>query len=327
MPAIDEEILRDLMHRATGDLHARPGVAAGVAAGRRRTVRRTRVLSVAAAGVAAGTAIGMVVATTGGPARHHPAQRIVLTSAQRTLRHLSVVAASSPRHARRYVVFSELSTGYKRTTIIDARNGDVWTYQSGRGVPARLPVYRHDSPTLAQLAAYPTGLRALRALLVRQARHDLTVGLRAEIAAIRQRHAKDARKVIATLRASVPKETRDDMVFSQTAYLLWNPLVEAPLRSALFKLLAATPGVVVNAHAKDSTGRPAVEISRFEKAASYTDAIFESPDASRVLETASIHPATKPHDGLPGEAAYTLSDTYLSITWISKLPAKSPYAK
>jgi hypothetical protein len=106
---------------------------------------------------------------------------------------------------------------------------------------------------------------------------------------------------------------------------LWNPLVSPSLRSALFKVLAATPGVVVNAHARDDINRPAVEISRFDKQANYNNAVYESPDGSRVLETASIHPAAKHSDGLPGEKAYTLSDIYLKIHSTNRLPTKNPY--
>src|SRR6185437_13780353 len=117
------------------------------------------------------------------------------------------------------------------------------------------------------------------------------------------------RQVLKELKKSEPPETRDNMIFSQAAYLLWNPLVDPALRSALFKVLATTPGIVVNDHAHDSIGRAAVEISRYDKQYNYTNAIFESPDASRVLETASIHPPTKPGNGLPGEAGYSLNDT------------------
>ena len=46
---------------------------------------------------------------------------------------------------------------------------------------------------------------------------------------------------------------------------------------------------------------------------------------SRVLETASIHPATPARDGLPAEASYQLSDTYLSIRWTNTRPIRNPY--
>src|SRR5690242_15252507 len=41
-----------------------------------------------------------------------------------------------------------------------------------------------------------------------------------------------------------------------------DPLVGPQLRSALYKVLADTPGVRVDSHARGDLGRPAVEISR-----------------------------------------------------------------
>ena len=94
--------------------------------------------------------------------------------------------------------------------------------------------------------------------------------------------------------AGQPKETSDDWAFSQAAMTLWNPAISPALRSALFKVIAATPGVVVNSHARDSLGRPAVEISRYDPQAKYTEAVFEAPDATRVLETSSLDRPPRP---------------------------------
>jgi hypothetical protein len=63
---------------------------------------------------------------------------------------------------------SEIQDNYKRTSVIDSLTRDTWTYQQGAGVPAELPVARHDSPTQAQFAAMPTDPAALRALLISQ---------------------------------------------------------------------------------------------------------------------------------------------------------------
>ena len=329
MPSIDEDLLGDLMHRATSDLHASPAVAAGIAARSRRAHVRTRALGAGAAGVAVATAVGVAVATSAtSAAPAAPVTGIRLTAAQRTLTHLSLTAATEPaRHGGRYVEMAELQGKIQRTTIIDAKTGDAWTYQAGPGVPATLPVDRHGSPTSAQLAGYPTGMHALRSLLVAQATHDLKVGLHAELAMLRKKDPQHYKQVKRELLASVPKETRSDQIFSQAAYLLWNPLVGPSLRSALFKVLAATPGIIVNAHATDRIGRTAIEISRFDKAANYTEAIFESPDGAMVLETVSLHPATPAHDGLAAERSYSEDDTYLTISWHNKLPASTPYRK
>ncbi len=332
MPAIDEDVLHDLMHRATSDLHASPAIAAGITASRRRRHLRTRILGGTATGVAAAAAIAVALTSAGTAARPgHPAHPvalppITLTAAQLTLTHLSVVAAAGQQPAGRFVVMAELQGQDKRTTIIDSKTGDEWTFQSGSGIPSTFPVSRHGSPTQAELAAYPTALAPLRSFLIAQARHDQAVGIRAMLNQAK-RFPKRLREIKRSLRVSDPKETPNDLVFSQAAYLLWNPVVVPALRSALFKVLAATPGVVVKAHASDSIGRPAIEISRFDPQANYTEAIFESPDASSVLETVSIHPATAAQNGLPAEASYSLNDTYLSITRTSTRPAKDPYTK
>jgi hypothetical protein len=180
---------------------------------------------------------------------------------------------------------------------------------------------RHASPTGAQFAAYPTRLAALRRLLISQARQEQAQALRFELSAIKRKDRGHVRQAERTLRASQPQETSSDLVFSQAVSVLWNPVISPSLRSALLRLLAATPGVAVNSHATDSVGRAAVEISRYDSAANYTEAVFEAPDATNVLETSSIHPATPAKNGLPAQAAYSLSDTYLSITRSSSRPA------
>lgn len=331
MPTLDEDIVRDLLHRATEDLHAPPRISAGALSWQHRR-RRTRALGIAVTGVAAVTAVATVTALAGGggaatrPGR--PAgSAIRLTAAQQTLNQLSAAAAARTARppAGRYVVMAELQGPDKRTTVIDSKTGDVWTFQSGRGIPAELPEAKYGSPTEAELAAYPTSPAALRTQLIAQAKQQQAQGIKAMLAQLAKSHDPKARQKARIVRSSQPTLTSDDWAFSQAAYLLWNPLVPAPLRAALFKVLASTPGVVVNSHARDSLGRAAVEISRYDRAADYTDAIFESPDASRVLETTSIHPATPAHDGLPAEASYQLSDTYLSITWTSSRPTRNPY--
>ncbi len=331
MPAIDEDLLSDLMHRATRDLHAPAAVCAGIVTSHRRRGARNRVIGASAAALAAITAVGVVAATSGTTDRHRPVAlpKIELTAAQRTLNHLSLAAARAKASDQtgRYVVMPELEGKDKRTTIMDSLTGDVWTFQKGAGIPSTFPVSRHGSPTQAQLAAYPTSVAGLRKLLLAQARHDEKVAIKFELKAIRIKDPGHVKQVRKTVLHSILAETRDDMIFSQDAYLLWNPLVTPTLRSALFKVLEATPGVVVNSHAKDNIGRAAVEISRYDKANNYTEAIFESPDATRVLETVSIHPATVAQNGLPAEHGYSLPDTYLSITRTNHRPTHDPYTK
>ncbi|MGH3163576.1 MAG: hypothetical protein ACRDOC_16975, partial [Streptosporangiaceae bacterium] len=70
MPGIDEDILRELMHRGTDDLHASPHITAGVVRRQRRRRLRNRALSVAATGAAAGTVFAVVASASGRAHRH-----------------------------------------------------------------------------------------------------------------------------------------------------------------------------------------------------------------------------------------------------------------
>jgi len=324
MPATDEDLLRDLMHRATGDLHARSEITAGIVTASRRRHRRTRALGISVTGAAAAAAVGATAVATGaaGSAGSGSSGQVIqLTAAQRALNHLSARAAAATAPAGPWVKMTEQAGAQHKTTIIDTRNGNVWTYQpdAGKGVPAVL-FSKAGMPTAAQLGAYPTAASSLRTFLIRQAKQQQAQAERELLA-----QAKKLPKRLAHLKqitkADQPKETSDDWAFSQAAMTLWNPAISPALRSALFKVIAATPGVAVNSHARDSLGRAAVEISRYDPQAKYTEAVFEAPDASRVLETSSLEPATPASHGLPGEKAYQLSDTYLSITWSATRPS------
>jgi hypothetical protein len=111
-----------------------------------------------------------------------------------------------------------------------------------------------------------------------------------------------------------PQLTDDDFVFEQATTLLWNPLVGPELRSALYKVLAATPGVRVDSHARDDLGRSAVEISR-TAATGIEDQTFENPKTGAVLETAFVY-----QDGTKG------TNLYLSVTSRGGLPP-NPYRR
>jgi hypothetical protein len=321
MPRTDEDILRNLMRHCTDDVHAPASIAAQVVARQRRRGRRGKVISLAATTAALGTAAG-VVALVPRPAPHGrwPGTRpaITLTAAQRALYRLSSVAASAPRGHGRYVVMSEMQDNYRRTSVIDGLTGDTWTYQKGAGVPAELPVARHDSPTQAQFDAMPTDPAALRALLISQYDEQQKQADAAMAAQLKRRE-----KILRGQRRVMPKPlklTAEDKVFEQANLMLWNPLVGPELRSAVFKVLAATPGVQVNSHAHDSLGRAAVEISWFDRVTSVTLATFEAPATTRILEqTDTSTPA-----GVNGHSTYTSRDLYLSITRSRSVPP-NPY--
>ncbi len=149
--------------------------------------------------------------------------------------------------------------GSERTVVYDSVTGDVWAYQRGSGLPSTGPVATHWSPTRAEFATWPTNPAKLRALLVRQA--GQTVGL--DIIGVRL--------------------TADDLVFEEATTWLWNPLLSPALRSAMYKVLAATPGVTVKTGTTDAAGRPAIEISRYDSFAGL-ESTFESPTTGAMLE-------------------------------------------
>jgi hypothetical protein len=322
MPRTDEDILRTVMRRCTEDLRPPASIAAQVVTRQRRHQRRGRILTLTVTTAALGTAAGVVALVprqaAAGPGAHHTSPAITLTAAQRTLYRLSSLAAGTSQGQGRYVVMREIQDNYKKMSVIDSITGDVWTYQQGAGVPAELPVARHDSPTQAQFAAMPTDPAALRALLIsqydrqqKQADAAMAGQLRKKDKILRSHH----RPAIKPLRL-----TPDDKVFEQASLLLWNPLVPPALRSAVFKVLAATPGVRVNSQARDDQGRPAVEISWFDRVTSVTLATFEDPSTTRLLEQTDIStPAA-----VNGHTSSAGRDLYLSTTRASSVPP-NPY--
>jgi hypothetical protein len=175
--------------------------------------------------------------------------------------------------------------GSERTQVLDSVTGDVWIYQHGVGIPSEFPVVPHWSLTRAEFAAWPTNAAKLRAVLVRQA--GQAVGL-------------DINGVT---------ETADDLVFQEATEWLWNPLLSPALRSAMYKVLAATPGVTVKTGTTDAAGRPAIEISRYDSFAG-EETSFESPGTGVLLEQdfSDVGPAV-----------------YAAVTGYAALPA-NPYS-
>ena len=333
MPDIDEDVMRELMFRSTADLHARPAATARALKRHRQRQLRTRMLAVTGVAAAAGLAAGVIVIPSGGRSggtggTGGTTQAVVrLTAAQKTLYGLSAAAAAVHRPAGRYVVMSEKSVDLAngsgsddevglKTSVIDTVTGGGLEYQDIKVTgnngdpqpPAVLKAGPGTSPTTQQLDAMPTSPAKLRAFLLNQAKTQLT-----QAYAQQAQQAKQAGKKLPTPFPKGPLPTDNDLVFEQAADLLWEPHLSPALRSALYKVLADTPGVQVNSGTTDSSGRPAVEISRVDQVAKAKVETFENPKTGATLESAWVEPS--------GEF---LEDLYLSITYTNHIPA-NPY--
>ena len=135
MPITDEDVLRELLHRATDDVRAPSAVTAGIVTRHRRRVRSTRILSITTTSVAAAAVVATVVVTRVGPSApghaQHPAALpatelpavklppVKLTAVQ-VLDQLSVAAAGRPQPTGRYIALTEIDlypgAAYPRTS-------------------------------------------------------------------------------------------------------------------------------------------------------------------------------------------------------------------
>jgi outer membrane lipoprotein SlyB len=333
MPDIDEDILRDLMHRSTDDLRAPAQVTAGILARHRRRRSRSLVLSVVATGAAAGVLAGVLASGTGtgaGPAGRTPAAvagTIRLTAAQHTLYKLSSVAATTPRPAGKYVIMREEQInkgdgGNSSSNNIDVMNsltgGDI-VYQDFPGVPHQLT--SASGTTQAQYDTWPTDPATLRAFLLNQAQQQQRQADKLIQAKLSKLARLNKTKAIPRPRFQEPPQTAADLVVGQVTDTLWNPLISPALRSALYKVLAQTPGVTVKTGVKDILGRPAVEISQYD-AASYTwTEVFQSPATGATLQAVYI---SRPVTVSGGHTYSWGSDVYQSITRSNTIPP-NPY--
>lgn len=75
MPKTDDDVLRELLHRATDDVHAPSAVAARIVARHHRRLRNTRILSITTTSVAAAAVVSAMVVTRVGPSAAGHAQR------------------------------------------------------------------------------------------------------------------------------------------------------------------------------------------------------------------------------------------------------------
>jgi hypothetical protein len=291
MPTVDEDILRDLMHRSTEDVHARREVASSIVAHHRRTHRRvvagtavTGALAVAAASTALFAA--SPITTAPGSSGHSLSTAKHGTS---LLYQLASASAAVPALSGRYVVLSETDTETglagesKRTTVEDVQTGASTTYQAAFPVDGVAPSSSytsepsvltdgvgHSSTTAAFYAGLPTDPTALRAQLLGLAEEQ-------EAAADAAQRAKPNAVV------TEPTLTADDNVYQEADEMLWSPVVGPSLRSALYKVLATTPGVTVVNNATDPSGRPAIKMQRTYTGVAATDITYEDPATGAVL--------------------------------------------
>jgi hypothetical protein len=352
MPEIlDEDMLRDLMVRSTSDLVASPAAATAAMRRQRHRRLRRRVLTVAGTAAAAGIAAGTMASASGpgapgvpgvpgrlggtggaGTASREPAIR--LTAAQQALFSLSSAAAATPRPSGRYAVLAEKSTNIDsgsgwssseigpKTSVIDMVTGGGVTYQditvSGAGAgdtptpPGVLNSPPGSSPTRAQLDALPTDPTALRAVLLAQAQQQARQAQQFMEQQFKKLRAEDKNFKYVAAPEPASGVTDASMVFEQATDLLWEPTLSPQLRSALYKVLADTPGVTVQTSAKDSAGRPATEISRYDAASKTNVETFENPATGATLESAWRSPGSFDED------------LYLSTTYTNNIPA-NPY--
>jgi hypothetical protein len=316
MPDTDEDVLRDLLHSSLDDLSLAPGAARAIVTRQRHRELRRRFATVGVTGVAAAAAVAVVVGAETGPAsparpaRAGSAQAgsVQLTKGQVVLDALAVKAAAQPATGR-YAVLVDERAPTLAVTVFDSSTGDVTAYQKGGGAPGVL-TQKHGSLTSAQLAAQlPTSVSALRATLIKLDNANL-----AQAAAIEKKKvAIENKQVVKGGKLAViqkqPAESNNSKVVEEAVDYLYNPLVPAAQRSALFKVLAAIPGIQVSTHSHDSLGRSAIRLRYVSSGSDGTTTVFENPATTRPFEEAF------------SARAFSGKDILKSITFTSKLPA------
>jgi hypothetical protein len=220
------------------------------------------------------------------------------TARQSVLFRLASVSAAAPAPPGRYVVLPETDTqtGYpgesKRTTVIDTLTGASTTYQAAfpsAGTPPS-SAYTSEPSTLTEgpdpssterwYSALPTEPTALRAKLLALAKQQAAKTAR-ELRQQAKEVGKEMRLKKSLLRQPVLSD--DDYVYQEADQLLWSPLVEPALRSALYKVLAETSGFTITSHATDPAGRPAIAMTRRYTGVRETDTTYENPATGAVL--------------------------------------------
>jgi hypothetical protein len=210
-----------------------------------------------------------------------------VTHAQLVLYQLASASAATPSSLGRYVVLSETDTETdesgqsQRTSVIDTETGASTTYQqsyAGSDAPPVLTEGPDPTSTAAWFAALPTDPTALRARLLAISKQQA-----AQAADEFQQQAAKLGKAVPKSIDVQPTLTDDDYVYQEADDLLWSPLVQPTLRSALYKVLANTSGFTINQNATDPDGRPAIAMSRQYNGVASTSVTYEDPTTGAVL--------------------------------------------
>ncbi len=263
---------------------------------------RPRRAWIAAAAVAAAIAVAaaVVVGVRAVP-RDGWVTRAHLTAVIMLQRAAAAAARQPEADGRFYVTESEVIAPWNRRLVPTLRT--IWL---GDGLPGRLvqpaPAGVHWGPvppgisfgsrtlTWAQLRSLPTGPHRLLALVARVSQHRGT-SLQAE-------------------------------EFDVVAGLLWETPAVPALRAALYRVVAALPGVMVVREAHDLIGRAATEVIVPTPGDVVTpaQALFFDPSTGVVLGTASL--VTTRLNCLPAGESAVLASGYVGS--VRQLPAGAP---
>jgi hypothetical protein len=245
-------------------------------------------------------------------------------STHAVLYRLASLSAAAPAPQGRYVVLAETDTDTsvpgqsQRTTVIDTQTGASTTYQEpypGSTGPATLTEGPDPTSTEAWFAALPTDPTALRAQLLSIAKQQS-----AQSAQQLQQQAAAAGKAVAP-NGGQPALSDDDYVYEEADLLLWSPLVQPDLRSALYKVLAGTSGIMINPTATDPAGQPAIAMTRHDDGVPSTSTTYEDPSSGAVLAQVWTQTWT---DSDQHSASDTETAVYQPVTSTDTMPA-DPY--
>jgi hypothetical protein len=300
---------------------------------RRVAAARTAIL-IAAMGTAA---VIIAVSQVGSPT----------TAQARVLYRLAANSAKLAPFTGRYLILPETDTysnlpgqTEKITSVDDTRTGADMVYSSDLdlrgGTPSLRRAWRKELGVVgvdalidpvpflypeAWYASLPTDPTALRAKLlpigvfVVSTQLGTMASTAAVKAALNQHHGS-----ISGATSPTSAAVREDDVYEAASDLLRSPLVQPALRSALYKVLATTSGVSLDAHATDPAGRPAVAMSRTysQDGQRLRSITYENPTTGAVLaQTSSQHGANAPLTG-------TSTAIYQPVTTTNSMPA-NPY--